>query len=91
MEKVNFSYSMKNIPLTTNDSYRKNLIFQRESFIKSIRWKVFFCDKNPESNEQLNFGFKSIKTPSKHLNSFENSLYDMVKNIFFKNVKSSFQ
>ena len=33
-----------------------------ESFIKKIRWKVFFLDKNSESNEQLNnnFGFKSL-------------------------------
>ena len=78
MEKVNFSYSMKNIPLSTKDSYRKNLIFNLESFIKRITLKAFFFDKNSESNEQLNdnLGFKSVKTPPKneHLNAFENDL-----------------
>ena len=84
---------MKNIPLPTKDSYRKNLIFKLESFIKKIRWKVCFLDKNSESNEQLNnnFGFKSFITPPKneHLKAFENDLYDTVRNIEFQNVKSS--
>ena len=91
MEKVNFSYSMKNIPLPTKDNYRKNLIFKLDSFIKRIIWKAFFFDKNSESNEQLdiNFGLKPIKTPPKNeqLNAFENDLYD----IEFKNAKSLFQ
>ena len=49
--------------------------------------------KNSESNEQLNNNFKSVKTPPKneHLNAFENDLYDMVRNIEFKNVNSLFQ
>ena len=86
---------MKNIPLPSNDSYRKNLIFKLESFIKSVRQKAFFFDKNSESNKQLNdnFGFESVKTPPKneHLNAFENDMYDMVRNIEFENAKSSFQ
>ena len=86
---------MKNIPLPTKGSYQNNLIFRLESFIKRTRWKEFFFDKNSEFNKQLNvnFGLKSIKTPpkNKHLNAFKNDMYDMVRNITFKNVKSSFQ
>ena len=63
--------------------------------MKRIRWKVLFIDKNSESNKQLNnkVGFKSVITlPKKeYLNTFENNLYDMVQNIEFKNLKSSFQ
>ena len=95
MEKVKFSYSLKIIPLPTQDSNQKNLISKLEIFIKRIRWKLLFIDKNSESNEQLNnnVGFKSVITlPKKeHLNTFENNLYDMVQNIEFKNLKSSFQ
>ena len=95
MEKVNFIYSMKNIPLSTKDSYRKNLIFKLESFIKRTRWKAFFFDKDSGSNKELNvnFAFKSVKTPPKneHLNAFENDLYDTVRKIELKNVKPSFQ
>ena len=41
----------------------------------------------------MSFGFKSVKTLPKneHLNAYENNLYDNVRNIEFKNVKSSFQ
>ena len=92
---MNFSYPVKSIPLPTKDSYRNNLTFKLESFIKRIRWKAFFFDKNSESNKQLNinFGLRSLKTPRKneHLNAFENDLYNMVRNIEFKNAKSSFQ
>ena len=74
---------------------KNNLIFRLESFIKRTRWKEFFFNKNSEFNKQLNvnFGLKSIKTPpkNKHLNAFKNDLYDMLRNITFKNVKSSFQ
>ena len=61
---------MKNIPLRTKDSYRQNLNFKLESFIKRIRWKAFFFDKNSKSNEQSsdNFNFKSIKTQPKNKN-----------------------
>ena len=86
---------MKNIPLPTKDSNQKNLISKLEIFIKRIRWKLFFFDKNSESNEQLNnnVGDRSLITlPKKeHLNTFENNLYDRVQNIEFKKVKSSFQ
>ena len=89
-KKNAFSCSMKNIPLPTKDSYQKNLIFKLKSFIKRIRWKAFFFDKNSESNKQsnINFDLKSVKTPPKNerLEALENDLYGMVKNIEFKNV-----
>ena len=51
------------------------MIFKLESFIKVIRWKVFFYEKldnTPEKTDN-NFGFKSVKAPPKneHLNSFK--------------------
>ena len=71
------------------------MIFKLESFIKVIRWKIFFCEKSDNTPEKTdnNFGFKSVKTPPKneHLNSFEADLYDMVRNIEFKRVTSEFQ
>ena len=84
---------MKNIPLPTKDSYRKNLIFKLKSFIKRIRWKAFLFNKNSESNVQsnINFAFNSVKTTTKneYLNAFENDLYVVVRSVEFKNV--SFQ
>ena len=95
MEKVNFNYSLKNIPLPTKDTYWKNLIHKLERFIKKIRWKAFFFEnKNEFANEiTTNFGFKSVTTPSKNdqFNQFESDLYDMVQNFEFKKVTSNFQ
>ena len=66
-----------------------------KSFIKRIRWKAFFFERQCENNDEIttNFGFKPVNTPRKNenLNQFESGLYDMVQNIEFKNVKSNFQ
>ena len=95
MERVNFSYSLKNIPIPNKNVYLKNMIFKLESFIKRIRWKAFFYEKLDNIPEKIvnNFRFKSVKTPPKneHLNAFEADLYDMVRNIEFKRVSSEFQ
>ena len=65
-----------------------------ESFIKRIRWKVFFFEKECEKNDQRtnNLRFKSVRTTLKNenLNQFESPLYDMVQNIEFKKVKFNF-
>ena len=89
MDKVNFNYSLKkNIPLPNKDTYRKNLIQKVESFIKRIRWKAFFFERQCKVNDEIttNFGFTSVNTPPKNenLNQFESDLYDMVKNIEFQ-------
>ena len=95
MKRVNFSYSLKNIPIPSQNVYLKNMIFKLESFNKRIRWKAFFYEKSENTPETIvdNFGFKSVRTPLKneHLNAFETDLYDMVRNIEFKRVSSGFQ
>ena len=66
-----------------------------EGFIKKIKWKSFFFERQCEDNDErnANFGFKSVKTlpKSDNLNQFESDLYDMVQNIEFAKVKSNFQ
>ena len=42
MEKVNFGYSMKNIPIPNEKGYKLELIQKVEDFIKKIRWKARF-------------------------------------------------
>ena len=90
MERVNFNYSMKKIPIPSKNAYLKNLIFKLESFIKQIRWKVYFFDKPNEIHDATtvnNFGFKSVL----NLNAFEEDLYDLVCNIEFKRANTVFQ
>ena len=95
MERVNFSYSLKNIPISSKNVYLKNTIFNLDSFIKRIRWKAFFYEKSENKPGTIddNFEFKSVRTPPKNEdpNAFETDLYRMVRNIEFKRVSSEFQ
>ena len=94
MERVNFSYSLKSIPIPSKIAYLKNMTFKLESFIKRIRWKAFFYEKSENTPETVvNFGFKSVRTPpeNEHLNAFDADLNGIVRNIDFKRVSSEFQ
>ena len=96
MERVNFNYSMKNIPIPSKNAYLKKLIFKLESFIKRIWWKAYFLDKPNKIDDAAtvnNFGFKSVLTPPEkgHLKAFEEDLYDPVHNIEFKRANTVFQ
>ena len=100
MKQTRFNYSMKNIPVPTKNSYLKKLIEKTESVIKRMRWKAFFFDQNKDKdshcddkNENNNFGFKSRKCPPQNedLNNFESDVYDMIKNIQFRNKRDEFK
>ena len=100
MERINFDYSLKNIPIPSNQSYLKTMIEKVEAFIKRIRWKAYFFEsynnessQNDQDSSSTNFGFKSQATPpqNKHLNAFENDLYEMVRSIEFRHASNVFQ
>ena len=107
MEQTRFDYSMKNIPIPSRNTYIKKLIEKTESVIKRIRWKAFFFEQNKDKNKtnrdsdnddsnsaiDNNFGFKSRKCPpqNEELNNFEADVYDMIKNIEFRQVRDDFQ
>ena len=40
--KINFNYSMKNIPIPSRDEYLMQLIYSTEKFVRNLRWKCFF-------------------------------------------------
>ena len=66
-----------------------------------MRWKAFFFERNKEKdednnnddNETNNYGFRSKKCPSHNdkLDNFESDLYDMIKNLEFRNQHDEFQ
>ena len=97
MEQIRFSYSMKNIPLPTRNSYLKKLIEKTESVIKRMRWKAFFYERkedcNNTSDDKNSLGFKSRKCPPRieDLECFETDLLNMIKNIEFKKTYSTFK
>ena len=82
MEKIQFNYSMKNIPLPSKHTYRLSMIDKAESLIVRMKWKVFrFVNELDDSmNNQNNYGFKSSKSPPSHkaLAAFEDDLFEMI-------------
>lgn len=69
------------------------MVFKVECFIKR-RWKVFSFERKTEEDslDKSNFGFNSAITPkNEYFNAFEKDLYNMIRNIEFRNIKSPFQ
>lgn len=95
MEKKNFGYSLKNIPVPNKESYLKSMISKVESFIKRIRWKAYFFEqgKNEDAAHKETFGFSSEKSPpiNHALIPFENDLIEMVRNIELQSDLNEFQ
>ena len=52
MEKFNFGYSIKNIPIPSERSYKMELMEKIEAVIKRMRWKVIFLDGKEDEEER---------------------------------------
>ena len=94
MEKINFNYSVKNIPIPPERDYKMQLIEKIEMDVKRMRWKaIFYNNENEDAKDPERYGLKSFKTPPaiRELNAFENDLFDLAKNIEFRRVNSEFQ
>ena len=88
MERINFGYSVKNIPLTNERNYKAKLIERIEMVIKRMRWKaIFFNEKKEElPNESETYGLKTSNCPKqvKELIPFETDLIQLAKDIKFR-------
>ena len=95
IQKVNFNYSLKDIPICNKKEYLIKLYDATSKFINRLRWKLFFCnqeDNSPYEYKEENI-FKSRKSAPAHdeLKAFENDLFNIIKNIKFTTYKSNFQ
>ena len=94
MEKFNFGYSVKNIPIPSEREYKIQLTEKIEAVIRRMRWKAAFFDGNVENNVgQKTYGLKSSKTPPvvKELIAFEEDLWKLVTRLKFRRVNCEFQ
>ena len=99
MEKINFAYSLKNIPTPDKTSYKLKFIDKIEAVIKRMRWKMFWINNNNETVSSTpvsapeTYGFKSKNTPPpcQELENFESNLLDLFDSIQFRNTSDDFQ
>ena len=84
MKRINFNYSLKNIPVPSQKSYQLQLIDKTECFIKGMRWKAHLFQNNANNASRRTiketYGFKSKHHPGqcKELETFEKDLYNIV-------------
>ena len=87
MEKINYNYSLKNIPTPSITSYQLKLIEKVESVIKRMRWKAHFFlnGDNTEEIRKETFGFKSRHHPPQptELEMFEKDLLHIINSVKF--------
>ena len=90
--KVQFNYSMKNIPIPARDEYILQLIHSVEKFVKNLRWRVK-CSQKPPKEQKETYGFPSPKHPGsvQDLKLLEQRLMAMIRDIEFRNFSDEFQ
>ena len=66
MEKLNLTYSTKNIPIPTERNYKLKLIEKTELFIKKVRWKAIFYDMKLNNKNKNKSNNNNIKNNSKN-------------------------
>ena len=85
---------MKNITIPRKQEYTLQLIHSVSKFMSNIRKRAFFhLNPLPPGTKKETFGFKSQKPAPfvPELKEFEEKMYDLTKNIQFKETKTTFQ
>ena len=93
MEKINFEYSTKNIPLPSRSQYMKKFIEKTKHLLRRMRWKAYHFLNPSELPARETYGFKSRNSPPPvdELKSFEDGMLNLIQNIKFKDNKCHFQ
>ena len=97
MERINFRYSLKNVPVPSQKFYLLQLIDKVECVIKRMRWKTHFFqnEANNTSSRMVKgtYGFKSKHHPvqCKELETFEKDLYNIVSSLKYRKSTDDFQ
>ena len=91
MEKVNFGYSTKNIPIPPEKDYLCCLIEKTEQFLRRMRWKAHFF-LHPSTSSKQTYGFSSTKNlPAiDELKEFEDGMLSIIQSIKFKLTNNTF-
>ena len=86
LEKVNFGYSMKNIPIPSEQEYFLEMINAVEVLVHNFRWEsYFFLNPNATPIAKETYDFKSTNTAPKvkELKELENYLFELIRDIKF--------
>ena len=93
INKANFSYSLKNIPIPSVDTYMRGIINKAEEFLQRVRWKVHFFENPTKQLKKETFGFATRRNApqSKSLIEFEHDITNLISNLEYTDHKTPFQ
>jgi hypothetical protein len=94
MDKVNFNYSTKNIPIPSEKDFKIELIKSVEKFVKNLKWRSFhYLNPVPNRQHKETFGFNTTSPPPRvdELDELRDMLYDLVVKVEFKKHSNEFQ
>ena len=93
IESKNLGYSLKNIIIPSKANYLKSMMDKVDNFNKRIPWKAHFFNNPmmPNNDNYTNYCLRSNVSPPQNpaLTTFENDIYNMVRNIEFRKVHSN--
>ena len=94
IQKASFNYSLKNIPIPSQDAHLRGIIQKTEEFLQRVRWKVHFFENPPKEKKEIEtFGFKTTRNApqSKSLIDFEHDITHLISNLEYSKHKTAFQ
>ena len=92
MEKNDFDYYTKNIPIPSKDEYEIQLVSKIEHVIKIMRWEALEYLGKLNNYTKESYSFKSRKCPPtvNEMTTFEEDFRLMIKNLEYRDVKNEF-
>ena len=99
MKRLDFDYSLKNIPVSNQHALMTKLFDETSKLVNRMRWKAHFYEKGKEENNEEHerkkfdriFPTRYSAPRSEKLAPFEHNLFDMVKSVTFRRINSGFQ
>ena len=94
MDRQNFNYSMKCVPIPSEEEYKLELLDSIHKLDTRMRWRAFhFLNPSQTKNSKETFGFNTSTAPPfiKELKTFQDGMIGIAKNLKFKKVTNQFQ
>ena len=95
MDHQHFDYSMKCVPIPSEQEYKLEFLYSIHKLDNRMRWRALhFLNPNLNKANKETYGFNSTAAPTtgiKELKSFQDGLIDIARNLKFKKVINQFQ
>ena len=94
MDHHDFGYSMKNVPIPTEEEFKLELLNSIHTFDSRMKWRAFhFLNPQLTKTDKETFGLNTSTPPPpiKELKYLQDGLCEIARNLDFTDTKNSFQ